>query len=203
MRERSRMPPRAVLTVRTEDSAISSTHSSTAESIPSPSRSILRKPASAQESLSHWTELPPGHRGRHAPARARPAGGCEITIPPGCCEMCRGRPPISRAELARTRASAVSGASSRRPAATPPLRATRRGLPVRRAAREPLQLCMREAERLARRRGSRRARGRSGSVATSAACSRPYCSVTADDQLLADVARKVEVDVGHRRHARG
>src|SRR5204862_10989 len=34
--------------------AIRSTHSSTAASIPSPSRSILRKPASAQESLSHW-----------------------------------------------------------------------------------------------------------------------------------------------------
>ena len=35
-------------------------------------------------------------------------------------------------------------------------------------------------------------------LATSAACSRPYCSVTRDDQLLADVAREVEVDVGHR-----
>src|SRR6478735_2028397 len=34
--------------------AISSTQRSTAESIPSPSRSILRKPASPQESLSHW-----------------------------------------------------------------------------------------------------------------------------------------------------
>ena len=34
--------------------AIWSTQSSTAESIPSPSRSIFRKPASAQESLSHW-----------------------------------------------------------------------------------------------------------------------------------------------------
>ncbi len=35
--------------------AISSTQRSTAESIPRPSRSIFRKPASAQESLSHWT----------------------------------------------------------------------------------------------------------------------------------------------------
>ena len=34
--------------------AIWSTASSTAESIPSPSRSIFRKPASAHESLSHW-----------------------------------------------------------------------------------------------------------------------------------------------------
>ncbi len=34
--------------------AICSTQSSTAESIPRPSRSIFRKPASAQESLSHW-----------------------------------------------------------------------------------------------------------------------------------------------------
>ena len=36
-------------------------------------------------------------------------------------------------------------------------------------------------------------------LATSDACSRPYFSVTRDDQLLADVAREVEVDVGHRR----
>ena len=34
--------------------AIWSTQSSTAESIPRPSRSIFRKPASAHESLSHW-----------------------------------------------------------------------------------------------------------------------------------------------------
>ena len=39
--------------------AIPSTHSSTAESIPSPSRSIFRKPASSQESLSHWTSCRP------------------------------------------------------------------------------------------------------------------------------------------------
>ena len=44
--------------------AIRSTQSSTAESIPSPSRSIFRKPASAHESLSHWQIWRPCHRRR-------------------------------------------------------------------------------------------------------------------------------------------
>ena len=45
--------------------AIWSTQSSTAESIPRPSRSILRKPASAQESLSHWHICRPAIAARH------------------------------------------------------------------------------------------------------------------------------------------
>src|SRR5262249_11191850 len=65
--------------------AIRSTASSTAESIPSPSRSILRKPASAQESLSHWQIWRPvmaaGWTGTMSIS-----GRVEITIPPGTPE---------------------------------------------------------------------------------------------------------------------
>ena len=53
MRDRSTLSRRSV--------AIRSTHSSTAESIPSPSRSIFTNPASAQESLSHWQICRPGN----------------------------------------------------------------------------------------------------------------------------------------------
>ena len=74
--------------------AICSTQSSTAESIPSPSRSILRKPASAQESLSHWQSWRPAIAAGCTGTRSI-SGRVEITIPPGCWEMCRGRPAIS------------------------------------------------------------------------------------------------------------
>ena len=55
MRDRSTLSPRL--------RAMRSTHSSTAESIPRPSRSIFTKPASAQESLSHWQIWRSGERG--------------------------------------------------------------------------------------------------------------------------------------------
>ena len=100
-------------------SAISSTHSSTAESIPSPSRSIFRKPASAQESLSHWQICRPAIAAG-CTGTSSTSGRVEMTIPPGCCETWRGRPAIS-GRARRTRASAASGASCRRPAATPAL----------------------------------------------------------------------------------
>jgi hypothetical protein len=66
--------------------AIRSTASSTAESIPSPSRSILRKPASAQESLSHWQSCRPSIAAGWT-GTSSTSGRVEITIPPGCCEM--------------------------------------------------------------------------------------------------------------------
>ena len=65
--------------------AISSTQRSTAESIPRPSRSIFRKPASAHESLSHWTICLPsiaaGTTGQQSIS-----GLVAITIPPECWE---------------------------------------------------------------------------------------------------------------------
>ena len=71
--------------------AISSTQRSTAESIPSPSRSIFRKPASAQESLSHWHICRPsiaaGTTGQQSIS-----GRVETIIPPECWERWRGSP---------------------------------------------------------------------------------------------------------------
>ena len=71
--------------------AISSTQRSTAESIPSPSRSIFRKPASAQESLSHCTICLPsiaaGTTGQQSIS-----GRVAMIIPPECWERWRGSP---------------------------------------------------------------------------------------------------------------
>ena len=64
---------------------ISSMQRSTAESIPSPSRSIFRKPASAQESLSHWTIWRPSIAAGTT-GQISISGRVEITIPPGCWE---------------------------------------------------------------------------------------------------------------------
>ena len=90
--------------------AIRSTHSSTADSMPSPSRSILRKPASAQESLSHWQiRLPSIAAG--STGTSSTSGAEEITIPPECWLMWRGRPAISsiRKRKARQRGESSRG----------------------------------------------------------------------------------------------
>ena len=79
--------------------AIISTQRSTAESIPSPSRSIFRKPASEQESLSHWTIWRPsiaaGTIGQQSIS-----GRVATIIPPECWERCRGSPWASAASRA-------------------------------------------------------------------------------------------------------
>ncbi len=75
IRERSIPSPRT--------RAISSIVRSTADSIPSPSRSIFRKPASAHESLSHWTSWRPSIAAG-CTGQMSISGLVEITIPPGC-----------------------------------------------------------------------------------------------------------------------
>ena len=71
--------------------SISATQRSTAESMPRPSRSIFRKPASAQESLSHCTICLPsiaaGTTGQQSIS-----GLLATIIPPECWERCRGSP---------------------------------------------------------------------------------------------------------------
>ena len=72
----------------------------------------MRKPASEQESLSHWQIcLPVIAAG--CTGTSSTSGRDEITIPPGCCEMWRGRPAISRVSSAKAR---QRGESSRRSA---------------------------------------------------------------------------------------
>ena len=190
----SGMRERSIFSLRVR--ATRSTHSSTAESIPSPSRSIFRKPASAHESLSHW------HIWRPAIAAgctgtSSTSGRDEITMPPGCCEMWRGRPAISvqSSPNARQRGDASFVAASGSSSSSSPTRCA----------------CQPSESRASR---SRSAYGRPSALPTSRIAPRErYVAKRrdergvlaavllgdADDQLLADVAREVEVDVGHRR----
>src|SRR5579864_5113291 len=144
--------------------ATRSTHSSTAESIPSPSRSILRKPASAHESLSHW------HIWRPAIA-----AGCTGTS----STRGRGELRLRIGQEAELLADALR-------------------VPAVGEARQPFEVRERQAERLPdiadrAARAVRREGGDERCVLVAVLLG------DADDQLLADVAREVEVDVGHRR----
>ena len=96
--------------------AISSTQRSTAESIPSPSRSIFRKPASAQESLSHCAICRPSIAAG-CTGQMSTSGRVESTIPPGMLGGVARQPPRLARPAGRARASAPSArAPSRSPA---------------------------------------------------------------------------------------
>ena len=148
--------------------AIRSTHSSMHDSIPSPSRSILRKPASEQESLSHWQSWRPAIAAG-CTGTSSTSGRDEITIPPGCCETCRGSPAISpvRNWNARQRfeRSFRSASGSCRHLLRDPFR-----VPAVGHAGEPLELRVRQPERLADV-PDRPARAYVAKLATRAACS--------------------------------
>ena len=62
----------------------------------------MRKPASEHESLSHWQSWRPAIAAG-CTGTSSTSGRDEITIPPGCCEMCRGSPAISRVSSANAR----------------------------------------------------------------------------------------------------
>ena len=66
----------------------------TSTGMPRPRRSIFRKPASAHESLSHWHICRPAIAAG-CTGTSSTSGRDEMTIPPGCWEMWRGRPAIS------------------------------------------------------------------------------------------------------------
>ena len=176
--------------------AISSTQSSTAESIPSPSRSIFRKPASAHESLSHWQSWRPSIAAG-CTGTSSTSGRVEITIPPGCWEMWRGKPPISPQSLAnaRQRGGRAFGVGVRQLRRAPPRPGTRSS---RRSGARAARARRTAGRAPCRRRGSRRASGRSRSSRRAPRARGRSARMTRDDQLLADVAREVEVDVGDR-----
>ena len=180
---------------RSPVSAIATTHSSTAESMPSPSRSILRKPASAQESLSHWQIVRPAIAAGCS-GTIVDSGRSEMTMPPGCCERWRGRPAMSCASAAsaRKRRSPARGAS---PGSCSSSSADGAGVPAVGGLREPGDVGGGQAERLAEL-ADRTAGAVGGEGADERRLPRPVAVVHAQDQLLADVAREVEVDVGHR-----
>jgi hypothetical protein len=196
MRERSRDCPSpeglSLKPVRTEDSAISSTHSSTAE----PEQVDLQETGIGAGVLVPLDQLPPRHRGRHHRHELdQRAAGDDHSA-----RVLRG--------VARQAADLAAEVAERAPA-----RRAELGLSVRqrgdlvgdppriafREPRQPLELRMRQAEchpdvadRAARVVG-RKCSDQRGVLA-------PVLVADRREQLLADVAREVEVDVGYRGH---
>ena len=116
-----------------------------------------------------------------------------MTIPPGCCEMWRGKPAISAhsSPNARQRGDASFASASGSAASSS---WTRSGFAVGEAG-EPLQLGERQAERLPQV-ADRAARAVGGEARDERGVLAAVLLGHGDDQLLADVAREVEVDVG-------
>ena len=167
--------------------ATCSTQSSTAESIPSPSRSIFRKPASEHESLSHCTICRPAIA-HGCTGTSSISGRVEMTMPPGCCEMWRGRPAISEhsSTNARQRGERELRLGVRQRGE---LVADARRVPAVGDPREPFEVGVRQPERLAdvadrAARAIRRERRDERRVLAAVLLRHAH------DQLLADVARE-------------
>ena len=162
--------------------------------MPRPSRSILRKRASEHESLSHWQICRPAiaagmHRDEvdQRPRRDdHPAGVLR--------DVAR-----QAGDLARQLAERVPARAGMRARDAVELLADALGVPAVGDAREPLELAEREAERLAD--VADRAAAAVGGEARDERCVLAAVALgDRDDQLLADLAREVEVDVGDAGH---
>ena len=127
--------------------------------------------------------------------RARTSGRVEMTMPPGCWERWRGRPAISPQSSANARQRGERRLRSASGQERHLLRDAAR-VPAVREAREPLELGRREPERLADV-ADRAARAVGGEARDERRVLAPVLLADRDDQLLPDVAREVEVDVGH------
>ena len=77
-------------------------HSSTRESMPRARKSILTKPASSQESLSHWQMKRPSIAAGWT-GTSSTSGVEEMTMPPTCWLTWRGKPASSPASSTRWR----------------------------------------------------------------------------------------------------
>ena len=155
------------------------------------------KPASEHESLSHWQSCRPAIAAG-CTGTSSTSGRDEMIIPPGCCEMWRGRPAISAQHSTNARQRGESELPLRVGKRRELLRDLLR-VPAFGDLREPLELGVRQAERLAdvadrAARAVRRERRDERRVLAAVALGHAH------DQLLADVAREVEVDVGHAAH---
>ena len=125
-----------------------STHSSTAESMPRPSRSIFRKPGVRRRSPCPTGRAggPPSRPG--STGTSSTSGRDEMTMPPGCWETWRGRPAISpqSSTNARQRGARSLAAGVREVGELLPDGA---GVPSLGDACETLELGRRQPERLA------------------------------------------------------
>ena len=155
----------------------------------------MRKPASLQESLSHWTIWRPSIAAGTT-GQTSISGRVEITMPPECWEAWRGRPIASGQRRSRICQRGVGGAlgPDRRNDVLLDLAAA---LVEADHPRHLLDLLLRQAKRLAEvAHGAARAVG--GEGGDQRRVLGPVALVHARDQHLADVAGEVEVDVGHR-----
>ena len=143
--------------------------------------------------MSHWQSWRPAIAAGWT-GTSSTSGRVEITIPPGCCEMWRGSPAISAQSSAKARQrgepSLRSASGSSAELLGDALRVPAVGEP-----REPLELGERQAERLADV-ADRAARAVGGEARDERGVLAAVALGDGDDQLLADVAREVEVDVG-------
>ena len=104
MRERSMRFPRC--------SSMRSSISSTAESMPRARKSILIMRASSTESLSHWMRTRPSMADCSS-GTSSISGREEMTMPPTCWVMWRGKPAICSTRSARCRQTRESPSFSR------------------------------------------------------------------------------------------
>ena len=173
--------------------AICSTARSTADSIPSPSRSIFRNPASAHESLSHMAICRPsiaaGTIGQQSIS-----GRVAMIIPPECWDRWRGRPWASAASRASHAHRPLRWVGPFRALDVP---AHLPGVPPLAAAGHPLDLPRRQPQRLAEL-ADRPAGAVGGEGGDQRRALVPVALVDARDELLPDVPREVEVDVRQR-----
>ena len=178
--------------------AIRSTHSSTAESMPSPSRSIFTNPASAQEFLSHWqiwrSRIAAGTTGTNSTS-----GWALTTMPPECWERWRGSPAAcaARKTSARQRGErSLASPSGSRSKLLPQVACAR---PAVGQPGEPRQVGLGECEGLAQL-ADRHARLEGGECRHERGVLVAVALDDLGDEALADVAREIEVDVRHRGH---
>src|SRR6266699_3220660 len=120
------------------------------------------------------------------------SGRLEMTIPPTCWEMCRGSPAISSAS---SHSSFQSGAPLR--PANPGSWSNSSASPPVRQFRDLLDLAGRQIQRLADF-AHRRAQAVGGERADEPDVLVAVPFVDPSDQLFADLAREIEVDVRHR-----
>ena len=154
-----------------------SMHSSTADSMPRPSRSILRKPASEQESLSHWQSWRPAMAAGTSGTRSAERLGRDDHAPRVLREVARQAGDLAR----QRRQHAPAPLPGPLAQAVDPLQIVSHDgrVPAVGRARQAVEVGCRQPERPCRARGSRRAHGRSETPRSAALRSYPKRSCTA------------------------
>ena len=164
--------------------------------MPSPSRSILRKPASAQESLSHWQSWRPSIAAGTT-GTSSTSGRVEIDHSAWMLGDVAWKPGDLGAQLGKS-LPARGAQLLRSVRKRSQLAADLARVPAVREARKSLELRLREAQRLADLPDG--ATGAVGGEAGDEGCVLAAVALRdGDDQFLADIARKIQIDVRYGR----